>query len=435
MQKIVDIIVDVFNNDNYIFSAGNGGSSSNASHFSNDLIKGCAVSGRNGIRSICLTDSSAVLTCLSNDYSYEDALMEYLKTMGKPGDCLALFSGSGNSKNIIKVAEYARIMGITVIGFLGGDGGALLQFCDMYILADSYDMEEIEDQHLQYIHTIKKELRKKLKKSFGMEILNSPCNTKIKYAIFDFDGTISLIRQGWQDVMIPYFVEVLSVTPKGKELEYNVLHDIVKEFVDRLTGKITLYQCIALAGWVEYFGGIVHEPIVYKQEYLRRLMEKIADRRNSLENGSNKESYLVSGVKETLRLLKRNGITLYCASGTDDRDVKYEAKLLGLEEFFGDKIYGARDDLGLVDTKEMVINEIIEKNGLFGNELIVFGDGMVEIELCKSKGGYAVAVASDEVHRDQIDEWKRKRLIEVGADMVIPFYDKRMVEYLLQGER
>lgn len=157
-----------------IYTAGNGGSSSTASHFTNDLIKGCAIHGRAGIKSICLTDSSAVLTCLSNDYSYEDALMLYLKTMGTPGDCLAVFSGSGNSENVIRASKYALEAGIIVIGFLGRDGGRLKNYCDHYVLAPSDDMEEIEDLHLSYIHQIKKSLISHLEKSFGMEVITYP---------------------------------------------------------------------------------------------------------------------------------------------------------------------------------------------------------------------------------------------------------------------
>lgn len=77
MQRIVDIIINTHKANQYVFTVGNGGSSSTASHFTNDLVKGCSVYGRPGIRSICLTDSSTLLTCLSYDFSYDEALMMY----------------------------------------------------------------------------------------------------------------------------------------------------------------------------------------------------------------------------------------------------------------------------------------------------------------------------------------------------------------------
>ena len=438
INKIAEKLLSIHVNNNLIYTAGNGGSSSTASHFTNDLIKGCSMDGKTGIRSVCLTDSSSVLTCLSNDYSYEEAIMLHLKTLARSGDCLVVFSGSGNSENIIRVAKFAKSAGITVIGFLGRDGGVLKSYCDKYIIAHSDDMEEIEDMHLKYVHEIKKLLREKIRTSFGMEIIKYPSNKKFKYAIFDFDGTISLIRQGWQDIMIPNFVEVLSDTPIGKKTAQDEIQIIVKEFVDRLTGKKTLFQCIELNEWVVKYGGKSIDPLIYKKEYLRRLMSKIEYRRTGLENGTvDSSELLIAGAKQFLSALKESGIELYCASGTDEDDVKFEAHLLGIDTLFGDNIYGARDDQGLDDTKELVIKNIIANNNLSGAEMLVFGDGMVEIELCKKVGGYAVAVASDEIQKTSIDEWKRQRLLEVGADLVIPHFadnNDQLLNFLLKGE-
>ena len=438
LNVIGEIIYKLCIREGYVYIVGNGGSSATASHFTNDLIKGCSVYGRRGIKSVCLTDSSSVITCLSNDYSYEEAIMIYLKTMGKRGDCLTVFSGSGNSVNLINAAKFARSAGITVVGFLGGNGGQLRQYCDYYIIAPSDNMEEIENIHLSYVHSIKRLLIEKLKESFGIEVVNYPSRNTFKYAIFDFDGTISLIRQGWQDVMVPYFVEVVLSTPKGKNIDKNLIVDTVKEFVDRLTGKKTIFQCIELDELVEKYGGEHQDPLIYKQEYLKRLMQKIKFRRDALANNvCDKDEYMVHGIASFLQVLENHGIKLYCASGTDEEDVRYEAKLLGIDSFFDENIYGARDDQGLDDTKEIVIRNIIKTNNLSGEELIVFGDGMIEIELCKGVGGYAVGVASDEVKRNTIDEWKRERLLRSGADAIIPNFDdtNNSLADLLLGDR
>jgi phosphoglycolate phosphatase-like HAD superfamily hydrolase len=130
--------------------------------------------------------------------------------------------------------------------------------------------------------------------------------------------------------------------------------------------------------------------------------------------------------------LHKRGLILYLASGTDLTFVRHEAKLLDLNRFFGDRIYGALDDYQNF-SKKMVIERIIGDNNLHGQELLGFGDGFVEIEEIKRAGGVAIAVASDEVHRRGINEWKRNRLVQAGADLVIPDYRRQaqFVEYLM----
>ena len=121
--------------------------------------------------------------------------------------------------------------------------------------------------------------------------------------------------------------------------------------------------------------------------------------------------------------LKRRGLRLYLASGTDEEFVKREAELLGLTAYFGEHIYGALDNYKSF-SKKMVIERILRENSIPGERLLSFGDGYVEIENTKELGGLAVAVASDEANNGsgKFDEWKRKRLLGVGADVVIPDY-------------
>jgi phosphoglycolate phosphatase len=253
---------------------------------------------------------------------------------------------------------------------------------------------------------------------------------RFKAAIFDFDGTISLIRAGWQDVMYPYFVEVLAETPRAESLEE--LEHVVREFVDLLTGKQTIYQCIQLVEEVEKRGGAPLAPLEYKHEYLRRLWERIEYRVHGLEDGSiEQETMLVPGSMQLLRELKNKGLSLYLASGTDEPYVLHEAAVLGVDGFFDGGIYGALDRYEDF-SKEKVIQEIIKSHNLAGEELLGFGDGYVEIENVKAVGGYAVGVATDEIRREGINEWKRQRLTEAGADMIIPDYRclADLIEYL-----
>ncbi|NLZ88368.1 MAG: HAD family hydrolase [Clostridiales bacterium] len=244
-----------------------------------------------------------------------------------------------------------------------------------------------------------------------------PSPPPFRFALFDFDGTLSLIREGWQDIMIPYFVQVLQEVPGAREEAG--LDRVVTDFVDTLTGKQTIFQCIRLAEEVSKRGGKPLKPGDYKNEYLRRLNIHISNRIAALEGGADPGDYLVKGSVQLLQLLKDRGYQLFLASGTDEKDVLREAGLLGLDAWFGQRIYGARDDITDC-SKELVIRSILEKNKVDGSELLSFGDGFVEIELVAGVGGYTVGLATDERRREGINERKRRRLLDAGADMIIP---------------
>jgi len=237
-------------------------------------------------------------------------------------------------------------------------------------------------------------------------------------AVFDFDGTVSLVREGWQQVMVPYFIEVLRDTPKGRD-EAGV-EAVVRDFVDFLTGKQTIYQCIRLAEEVEARGGKPLDPLEYKKEYSRRLLVRIDDRLTGLRNGAiDPASLRVPGSMRFLRQLRERGVKLYLASGTDIEYVQDEVRLLELESLFDGGIYGALDSYKDF-SKAMIIRMMIEENDLHGTELVGFGDGYVEIENTCEAGGYAVGMATDEVRKEGIDQWKRNRLIAAGAYVICP---------------
>jgi phosphoglycolate phosphatase-like HAD superfamily hydrolase len=190
----------------------------------------------------------------------------------------------------------------------------------------------------------------------------------------------------------------------------------------RLNGKQTIYQMIQLAERIRERGATPRDPLWYKQEYLRRLDQRIHHRLDALRQGAvSPDSLLVHGARPLLEELQRRGLPLYLASGTDEVFVKQEAGLLDLTRYFGRHVYGALDDYKQF-SKKMVIERILGQNRIPGQRLLSFGDGYVEIENTKEVGGLAVAVASDEAHNGsgRFDEWKRQRLLGVGADLVIP---------------
>jgi len=154
LADIVQQLIQVKTNGKTVFSAGNGGSAATASHLCNDLVKGCRVNEREGFRAVCLTDSNAIITCLANDFSYEDIFSIQLKTFAAKDDVLVVFSGSGNSPNIISALKTAREMGVCTIGFSGRDGGKMKDLCDLILIAPTNSMEQIEDMHLLYEHAM-----------------------------------------------------------------------------------------------------------------------------------------------------------------------------------------------------------------------------------------------------------------------------------------
>jgi phosphoglycolate phosphatase len=253
---------------------------------------------------------------------------------------------------------------------------------------------------------------------------------RFRSVLFDFDGTLSLIREGWPQVMIPMMVDVLRQT--GTRETDQELTATVEEFVMRLNGRQTIYQMIHLAEEVARRGGRPLDPLQYKHRYHDLLMERIHGRLEALASGAATfEQWTVPGSHAILEDLCGRGLTLYLASGTDLNFVQKEAALLGVAPYFGERIYGALDDYKNF-SKQMVIERILRDHGLHGEELLAFGDGFVEIEEVKRAGGVAVAVASDEVTRRGINEWKRKRLIQAGADVIIPEYRcrDRLLQYL-----
>ena len=190
-----------------------------------------------------------------------------------------------------------------------------------------------------------------------------------------------------------------------------------------LNGKQTIYQMIRLAEEVSNRGSIPLDPAVYKQMYHDRLLARIGDRRQRLCAGDvTPAEMMVPCSFELLDGLLERGAAVYLASGTDQAYVDDEARLLGLDRYFGENIYGAIDDYKNF-SKAMVIERILARNKIDGTELLGFGDGYVEIHNIKAVSGMAVAVASDEAGRSgRPDPWKRDRLIGAGADLVIPDY-------------
>ena len=251
-----------------------------------------------------------------------------------------------------------------------------------------------------------------------IEVIRPLSSPDVRAVLFDFDGTLSLIRTGWMEVMIPMMVAILRDLRSGEtDAE---LRKVVENYVWRLTGKETIYQMIALADEIKRRGGTPLDPLVYTRRYLDLLSNVISGRIADLrEELCPPDTYLVPGARALLEDLRGRGLTLYLASGTDEIYMKAEADLLDVSRYFDGGVYGALDNPESF-SKRMLVQRIV--SGVAGNQLVGFGDGYVEIEEVKQAGGIAVGVATDEPECRTVDEWKRQRLGGAGADYIIANY-------------
>lgn len=252
--------------------------------------------------------------------------------------------------------------------------------------------------------------------------------TKQRYAVFDFDGTISTLRCGWEDIMRPLMLEMIA--PGGHYSEALVRE--VHEYIDQSTGIQTAYQMKWLAQRVKQTTGSSRDVWYYKERYNRRLLQMVEEKKRGLENGSGSaEDYLIAGSAAFLQALREKGFRLLLASGTDDADVKAEARLLGVAEYF-ESIQGA--PTGSFDcSKERVLRTLMDQAE--GARIVVFGDGKVEIALAKELGAAAVGIASDEEKRFGLDLRKKARLEQAGADVIFGDFTQpdALMNFVMRG--
>jgi phosphoglycolate phosphatase-like HAD superfamily hydrolase len=177
-----------------------------------------------------------------------------------------------------------------------------------------------------------------------IEILNDQIpRGGFRFVLFDFDGTISLIREGWQQVMIPMMVETLARTPQAEPIPD--IQRLVEDYIARSTGVQTIYQMIWLADEVASRRGKALEPLTYKDIYNELLLARIRQRIEDLQAGrANPGDWMVPGARQLLESLRRLGCTLFCASGTDHEYMAIEAELLGVAGYFDGRLHGAVDD-------------------------------------------------------------------------------------------
>ncbi len=254
----------------------------------------------------------------------------------------------------------------------------------------------------------------------------------IRHVLFDFDGTLSVLRQGWEEVMIPLMVEsICGPHPVDETIEQEV-----RAYVDRSTGILTIHQMQWLVEAVRRYGlaGTARTAREYKTLYVQRLMVYIHERISRLACGESvPRENMVAGSEAFVSGLVQRGARLYLASGTDHAYVVNEASALNLLPFFENRVYGALDD-NEDHAKERVIERILDENGLSGEALLVVGDGPVEIREGTARGAITLGVASNEITRCGWNQRKIDRLTQAGADLLIPDFEQaeQIIKFLSQ---
>jgi len=155
IDQMADVLVKAYESERVVYTFGNGGSASLASHLACDLGKGTAYcNGGKRFRVLALTDNLITLTAWANDSSYEDIFSEQLRNFVQPQDVAFAISGSGNSKNVLNALQVARDAGATTLGISGFQGGQMKSLCDICVVVPSNNMQIIEDVHLAMAHSI-----------------------------------------------------------------------------------------------------------------------------------------------------------------------------------------------------------------------------------------------------------------------------------------
>ena len=254
----------------------------------------------------------------------------------------------------------------------------------------------------------------------------------IRHVLMDWDGTTSLSRGGWADIMAGLYAEHLP--PLGDE-DAVARRAFARAELMTLNGKPSIHQMAHLAELVQQRGGTPETAETYHDEFQRRLSETVGKRlARARHEPPGTDSLLVRGVRALFETLRARGITLTLATGSVLHEVRHETELLDVARYF-DAMHGPHSLDDRTFSKRTIIAALLRERGLDGATLLAFGDGQVEIAETKAVGGIAIAVASDEENHGsgRMDPAKRETLLAAGADGVIADFHctQQIVEALI----
>jgi D-sedoheptulose 7-phosphate isomerase len=171
IDKAVKLLFTAWKNGSHVYTCGNGGSASTATHFACDLVKTTAVAGKRGIKAECLNDNIPLVLALINDDGFDNLFSEQLKTKAQEGDiliCISVHGSSGRdraglwSQNLLRAMSYIQDIGGKTIGLSGFDGGAIKEIADVSIVVPADSTPHVESLHLVIEHLVCSCLREKI---------------------------------------------------------------------------------------------------------------------------------------------------------------------------------------------------------------------------------------------------------------------------------
>jgi len=246
-----------------------------------------------------------------------------------------------------------------------------------------------------------------------------------KYVMMDHDGTISVLREGWESLMQPLMLRSIAGEAYSRldQEAKKGLQEKIDQLISQTTGAPTIVQMEGLVELIHREGYVtqsdISSPEEYKQQFLQLLNEKVAERTERFQRGElNTDDLTIKGVLSFLQELRKTSVELFLASGTDEENVIQEAGSLGYASWFAGGIHGARS--GGISAKRKVLRYLLDERGAKPEEIVVIGDGPSEIREGRKAGAFCIGIASDEVHRYGLNLFKRERLIRAGAHLIIP---------------
>ncbi len=162
VDRLADLLFDLWQDDRQVIVFGNGGSACTASHYVADVVKTAAVAGERPLRALSLVDNTGLMTAVGNDNGYGQTFAYSISAFARPGDTAIAISGSGNSPNVVGACRAAKDRGVTLVCLTGFDGGQISHLADLHIHVPSDNYGVIEDIHLSIGHMITQALKAKV---------------------------------------------------------------------------------------------------------------------------------------------------------------------------------------------------------------------------------------------------------------------------------
>lgn len=248
-----------------------------------------------------------------------------------------------------------------------------------------------------------------------IEILSRPTTT-IRLAAIDFDGTMSLIRIGWQHVMHGVMKHALhAYVPHPDTIDAEIVG-----YIARSTGQPSIIQMAWVDEQIIMHGGPARGAQYYLDQFSGAMRAQIDRQVASIHDDASADQQMVPGARAFLQLLHDQRIPIALVSGTERHHLLRESAALRIDHFFDAGIYGpGGHDPGF--TKSDAIAGLCQRYQVPTGALLSVGDGPVEIHAGKALAGYSLAVASHEVSGG-LDPHKRDHLIAAGADAVVAHF-------------